>query len=361
VLLAVTDTGVGIPPEALERVFEPFFTTKPEDKGTGLGLAMVYGLVKQSGGHIKIYSEVDAGTTVKVYLPRAMESEDALVAAPSVEIRGGDETILVVEDDDEVREVAVSMLGELGYRVLKARDAASALAIVESGLPIDLIFTDVMMPGTLRSPELARKAKQRLPNVAVLFTSGYTQNAIVHGGRLDAGVELLGKPYTREALARKIRHVLANQAQRQAVARPETKPPTQGAVLPAQDVVKGATVLLVEDDDLIRDTTAEMLTDAGCRVRLAGSAEEAFRLLEADVVDVLLTDVGLPGVSGLELAKTVRTRQPEACIVLASGDKGVGSDAAFLGASLVVKPYTPETLRQTIAKALQARKLASRQ
>ncbi|CAO4184855.1 PAS domain S-box protein [Methylorubrum extorquens] len=361
VLLAVTDTGVGIPPEALERVFEPFFTTKPEDKGTGLGLAMVYGLVKQSGGHIKIYSEVDAGTTVKVYLPRAMESEDALVAAPSVEIRGGDETILVVEDDDEVREVAVSMLGELGYRVLKARDAASALAIVESGLPIDLIFTDVMMPGTLRSPELARKAKQRLPNVAVLFTSGYTQNAIVHGGRLDAGVELLGKPYTREALARKIRHVLANQAQRQAVARPETKPPTQGAVLPAQDVVKGATVLLVEDDDLIRDTTAEMLTDAGCRVRLAGSAEEAFRLLEADVVDVLLTDVGLPGVSGLELAKTVRTRQPEACIVLASGDKGVGSDAAFLGASLVVKPYAPETLRQTIAKALQARKLASRQ
>ncbi|SDA27902.1 PAS domain S-box-containing protein [Methylobacterium sp. UNC378MF] len=354
VLLAVTDTGVGIPQDALERVFEPFFTSKPEDKGTGLGLAMVYGLVKQSGGHIKIYSEVGAGTTVKVYLPRAMDKEDALVATPPVEIGGGDETILVVEDDDEVREVAVSMLGELGYRVFKARDAASALAIVESGLPIDLIFTDVMMPGALRSPELARKAKQRLPNLAVLFTSGYTQNAIVHGGRLDPGVDLLGKPYTREALARKVRHVLANQAQRQTVARTDTRPLDR-------DAVKGATVLLVEDDSVIRGTTTEMLIDIGCRVRQAGSVEEAYRVLEVDSIDVLLTDVGLPGISGLELAKTVRARQPEVCVILASGDKGVGSDAAFLRASLVVKPYTPDTLRQTIATALQVRRLTSRQ
>ncbi|KAA0111681.1 PAS domain S-box protein [Methylobacterium sp. P1-11] len=354
VLLAVTDTGVGIPQDALERVFEPFFTSKPEDKGTGLGLAMVYGLVKQSGGHIKIYSEVGAGTTVKVYLPRAMDKEDAPVATPPVEIGGGDETILVVEDDDEVREVAVSMLGELGYRVFKARDAASALAIVESGLPIDLIFTDVMMPGALRSPELARKAKQRLPNLAVLFTSGYTQNAIVHGGRLDPGVDLLGKPYTREALARKVRHVLANQAQRQTVARTDTRPLDR-------DAVKGATVLLVEDDSVIRGTTTEMLTDIGCRVRQAGSVEEAYRVLELDRIDVLLTDVGLPGISGLELAKTVRARQPEVCVILASGDTGVGSDAAFLRASLVVKPYTPDTLRQTIATALQARRLTSRQ
>src|SRR6201994_1389799 len=214
VMIAVTDTGTGIPPDILERVYEPFFTTKAEDKGTGLGLAMVYGFLKQSGGHVKIYSEVGAGTTVKLYLPREMAGEDTLVETSSDEVQGGEETILVVEDDDEVREVAVSMLTELGYRVVKARDAASALVVVDSGIPIDLIFTDAMMPGTLRRPELARKAKERLPDVAVLFTSGYTQNAIVHGGRLDPGVELLPKPYTREALARKIRHVLANHAQR---------------------------------------------------------------------------------------------------------------------------------------------------
>ncbi|HEY2707088.1 MAG TPA: ATP-binding protein [Caulobacteraceae bacterium] len=210
VMVAVTDTGSGIPPEILDRVFEPFFTTKAEDKGTGLGLAMVYGFVKQSGGHAKIYSEVGAGTTLKLYFPREVASEDTLVVAPAGGVEGGQETVLVVEDDDEVREVAVAMLTEFGYRVLKARDAAAALVIVDSGIPVDLIFTDVMMPGALRSPELARRAKERLPRVAVLFTSGYTQNAIVHGGRLDPGVELLAKPYTREALARKIRHVLAN-------------------------------------------------------------------------------------------------------------------------------------------------------
>jgi PAS domain S-box-containing protein len=353
VLLAVTDTGAGIPRETLDRVFEPFFTTKPEGKGTGLGLAMVYGLMKQSGGHVKLYSEVGAGTTVKLYLPRALESEDVLVTMSPGEVTGGDETILVVEDDDEVREVAVTMLGELGYRVLKARDAASALAIVESGLPIDLIFTDVMMPGAMRSPELARKAKQRLPQVAVLFTSGYTRNAIVHGGRLDPGVELLGKPYTREALARKIRHVLANQAQRQATAQVERR-------LPARNALKGATVLLVEDDDLIRRTTAEMLREAGCELREARSAEEALKLLALDGVDVLLTDVGLPGLSGLELAQAARARRPDVCVVLASGDNAVSADAAFLRASLVVKPYTADILRQTIEKALQARKSALR-
>jgi CheY-like chemotaxis protein len=151
---------------------------------------------------------------VKLYFPRELASEDALVGTLSGEVKGGEETVLVVEDDYEVREVAVSLLTELGYGVVTARDAASALVVVESGIPIDVIVTDVMMPGALRSPDLARKAKERLPNVAVLFRSGYTQNAIVHGGRLDAGVELLAKPYTREAIARKVRHVLANQAQR---------------------------------------------------------------------------------------------------------------------------------------------------
>jgi PAS domain S-box-containing protein len=348
VMIAVTDTGTGIPSDILERVYEPFFTTKAEDKGTGLGLAMVYGFLKQSGGHVKIYSEVGAGTTVKLYFPREVAAEDTLVGVPSGEVQGGEETILVVEDDDEVREVAVSMLAELGYRVVKARDAASALVVVESGIPIDLIFTDVMMPGGLRSPDFARKAKERIPGVAVLFTSGYTQNAIVHGGRLDPGVELLAKPYTREALARKIRHVLANQSQRRAA---------QGSQHSVTGkILMDATVLLVEDDDLIRLTTTEMLSDIGCKVREAGTAQEALKILDEQPVDILLTDVGLPGVSGLQLARDVCARRPNLCLVLATGDSGVKSEAAQLGATLIVKPYTPKSLRQGLEHAMKNRR-----
>jgi PAS domain S-box-containing protein len=347
VMIAVTDTGTGIPPDILERVYEPFFTTKAEDKGTGLGLAMVYGFLKQSGGHVKIYSEVGAGTTVKLYFPRNVATEDTLVAPLSGEVKGGEETILVVEDDEEVRDVAVSMLTELGYRVVKAKDAAGALIIVDSGIPIDLIFTDVMMPGTLRSPELARKAKERLPNVAVLFTSGYTQNAIVHGGRLDPGVELLAKPYTREALAQKIRHVLANHAQRRVAARRSPPHPAN------ENALKGATVLLVEDDGLIRLTTMEMLSDIGCKVTEANTAEEALKILNEDAVDILLTDIGLPGVSGLQLAKEARARRPHLCLVLATGDAGLRSEAALLGAVLVVKPYTPDVLCRGLENALK--------
>jgi PAS domain S-box-containing protein len=346
VMIAVTDTGTGIPPNILERVYEPFFTTKAEDKGTGLGLAMVYGFLKQSGGHVKIYSEVGAGTTVKLYFPRVVASEDTLAALPSGEVVGGEETVLVVEDDDEVREVAVSMLTELGYHVVKARDAASALVVVDSGIPIDLIFTDVMMPGALRSPDLARKARERLPGVAVLFTSGYTQNAIVHGGRLDPGVELLAKPYTREALARKVRHVFANQAQRRVA---------QGSQHSAnvEKNLKDAAVLLVEDDDLIRLTTMEMLSDIGCRVKEASTAQQALNILDEQPVDILLTDVGLPGVSGLQLARDAYAHRPDLRIVLATGDSGVKSEAARLGAIFIVKPYTPESLRQGLEHAMK--------
>jgi PAS domain S-box-containing protein len=208
VMVAVSDTGGGIPPEIVEQVFEPFFTTKPEGKGSGLGLSMVYGFVKQSAGHVKIYSEIGQGTSVKIYLPRVREDEDLPTGPELVEAGGGSETILVVEDDEEVRSTVSDMLRELGYNVLTAKDAASALPILESGVKIDLLFTDVVMPGPLRSPELARKAKERIPAIAVLFTSGYTENAIVHGGRLDAGVNLLTKPYSRQVLATRIRRAL---------------------------------------------------------------------------------------------------------------------------------------------------------
>ncbi len=210
VVVAVSDTGSGMSPEVLAQAFEPFFSTQPEGKGTGLGLSMVYGFAKQSGGNVEIYSELGHGTTVKLYLPRVHQAEDPIAAADAGPVAGGSETILVAEDDEAVRATVIETLAELGYRVLSANNAAAALAIVESGVAIDLLFTDVVMPGALRSPDLARKVREHLPDIAVLFTSGYTENAIVHGGRLDAGVELLPKPYTRAALARKLRQVLAD-------------------------------------------------------------------------------------------------------------------------------------------------------
>jgi PAS domain S-box-containing protein len=216
VMLAVSDTGCGMTPQVLSQVFQPFFSTKPAGSGTGLGLSMVYGFVRQSGGHVKIYSEPGQGTTVKVYLPRARGAEGQVDATPEPatadDAGGGAETVLVVEDDAAVRGATVEMLQELGYRVLKASDADQALVVIDDAVAhhaaIDLLFTDVVMPGRLKSPELADKARQRLPGIAVLFTSGYAQNAIVHGGRLDPGVELLPKPYSARALASKVRAVL---------------------------------------------------------------------------------------------------------------------------------------------------------
>ncbi|CAM3528316.1 histidine kinase [Bordetella sputigena] len=350
VMVAVTDTGEGMSPEVLEHVFEPFFTTKPEGRGTGLGLSMVYGFIKQSNGHIKIYSEPRQGTTVRLYLPREKQPEDLATDVETGPISGGTETILAVEDDEEVRTTVVDMLSELGYSVLKAKDAQSALAIVESGVPIDLLFTDVVMPGPLRSPELARKTRERLPNVAVLFTSGYTENAIVHGGRLDEGIDLLSKPYTREALARKIRHVLRNQQQRNAAheARQRELP------LPAarRDGAAAAPlrVLLVEDDGLIRSSTAEMLEALGHTVVPTEHASAALAALSSDRVDVLMTDIGLPGVSGVELAAQARQRQPGLRIVFASGhDAGAEINSGDMEDAIhLLKPYTAEDLARTL-------------
>lgn len=208
VMLAVSDTGSGIPPDIMTKVFDPFFTTKPEGQGTGLGLSMVHGFVKQSGGHMKMYSEVGHGTTARIYLPRCREGEDILPEIEEAPAKGGTETVLIVEDDEDVRATAAEMLTELGYSVLKAKNADSAMEVVESGVAIDILFTDVVMPGKIRSPELVRRAQQKLPKLAVLFTSGYTDNAMLHGEALDHGTDILNKPYTREELARKLRQIL---------------------------------------------------------------------------------------------------------------------------------------------------------
>jgi PAS domain S-box-containing protein len=209
VMIAVSDTGAGISVPNLEKVFDPFFTTKDVGKGTGLGLSMVFGFVKQSGGHIKIYSEVGHGTSVKLYLPRANPLDGAAAEQPaSPTIKGGREVVLVVEDDPLVRKYVVTQVASLGYTTLEAGNAAEALVVIDNAATIDLLFTDVIMPGSMNGRQLADEALKRRPALKTLFTSGYTENAIIHHGRLDTGVLLLAKPYRRSDMARMIRLAL---------------------------------------------------------------------------------------------------------------------------------------------------------
>jgi signal transduction histidine kinase len=209
VMIAVSDTGEGMTPEVIERVFDPFFTTKPAGSGTGLGLSQVYGFIKQSYGHVKLYSELNSGTSVKVYLPRHMGEAEIGAEKPSVSVEGGsaNEAILVVEDDPLMRHVTSENLCELGYTVLDSENAIDALAILDNRPEIKLLFTDVVMPGT-NGKKLAEEATRRRPELKVLFTTGYTQNAVVHGGVVDVGVEFITKPFTLEQLAAKVRTVL---------------------------------------------------------------------------------------------------------------------------------------------------------
>lgn len=211
VLIAVSDTGTGMTAETLAQVFEPFFTTKDVGKGTGLGLSQVYGFVRQSGGHIRIYSELGEGTTVKIYLPRLRTEgviAEAQAASPAAPAHGGIETILVVEDHEDLRTFSTGVLRELGYRVLEAANGRSALEVLQAAHDVDLLFTDVVLPEGMDGRRLADEVQRRRPGMKVLFTTGYTRNAIVHNGRLDVGVNLISKPFSFEGLAAKVREVL---------------------------------------------------------------------------------------------------------------------------------------------------------
>ncbi len=209
VLVAVGDTGTGMPPEVIARAFDPFFTTKSEGRGTGLGLSQVHGFVKQSGGHIRIYSELDQGTVVKLYLPRHRGEGPAPApeALPAEAVPGGRELVLLVEDDAAVRHVHAGMLRELGYAVQEAADGAAALELLAELDGVALLLTDVVMPG-MNGRALAEQARAMRPGLRVLYTTGYTPNAIVHNGVVDAGVDLLTKPFSFDQLARKLRLVL---------------------------------------------------------------------------------------------------------------------------------------------------------
>jgi CheY-like chemotaxis protein len=339
--IAMSDTGTGMSEDTVARAFEPFFTTKAEGHGTGLGLAQVYGFAKQSGGHVKIYSEPGQGTTIRLYLPRDRRPAEEEIPRDETALAGGTETILVVEDDPRVQEAVVETLGSLGYKALRASDASAALAVLQAGVEVDLVFTDVVMPGPITSVELARRARELRPGLAILFTSGYTENSIVHHGRLDPDVELLSKPYARDDLARKIRGMLRRGIAGVAPNGPriETSPTR-------------LRVLVVEDEVLIRMTTIALIEDLGHAALEAADGAEALALLRRDqAIDVLMVDLGLPDMDGRELVAAARALRPGIAVIVATGSGELWNIEDTVP---LPKPYDEAMLRAAFA-ALPAR------
>jgi PAS domain S-box-containing protein len=330
VLLAVTDTGVGMTPEVRAKAFDPFFTTKDIGQGTGLGLSQVYGFVKQSRGHVKIYSEIGEGTTVKLYLPRHHSEVDAQEEAPMLGITRGrrSETVLVVEDDADVRTYSTESLRELGYTVLEASHARAALQILDANPDTAVIFTDIGLPGGMNGRQLAEEAHKRHPTIKVLFTTGYARNAIVHDGRLDPGVELLTKPFTQAALGAKLRDIIDARS-------------------------SPARVLVVEDEALIQMLAREYLEECAVKVDMATTAAEALNKLRLvpGGVDAMIVDMGLPDSKGDSLVREVRSIYPSLPIVIASGQATGDVRELFKGmisVAIVKKPYSADELKEAI-------------
>jgi signal transduction histidine kinase/DNA-binding response OmpR family regulator len=341
VLVAVSDTGTGMPPEVAAQAFDPFFTTKRDGKGTGLGLSMVYGFVRQSNGHIRIDSAIGQGTSVKLYLPRTLDPVAGKETDPTIAPTGR-ERILVVEDHDDVRQAVVDMLGGWGYRVTAVENADAAAALLNKNAEFDLLFTDIVMPGTLPVMEMVSLAQSLQPGIAVLLTSGYARDLIPETGQ--SRHPMIVKPYGAEALAAKVRNVLS--ARRML---PQSSATSQEAVAaPATDLPRR--ILLVEDEVVLRMSVSDMLVRLGCSVAGVGSAEQALDLLTRDgSFDLLLTDLGLPGMSGEELAAEVHRRFPRLPVVIASGygrPDGQADSRQF-----ITKPYSAIDLKQALNHA----------
>lgn len=340
VLVDVSDTGTGMPPEIAAQAFDPFFTTKGDGKGTGLGLSMVYGFVRQSNGHIRIDSAIGQGTSIKLYLPR---TEDPVVEETADLVSGatGSERILVVEDSEDVRRAVVDMLKGWGYRVEAAEDPDVAAAILERDSAFDLLFTDIVMPGTITAVELAQLAQRLQPGIAVLLTSGFARGLIPDHTR--SGYPMIAKPYGSEALSAKLRSVLANR--RSALSPPDASDEAPAPPSATEDRAKR--VLLVEDEVLLRMSTTDMLERLGCSVAGVGSGEAALELLAEDgAYDLLVTDVGLPGMTGEELAAKVREQYPALSVVIASGYGRPGTQGE--GIQFISKPYSSIDLQQVL-------------
>jgi PAS domain S-box-containing protein len=319
VLLSMQDSGAGMTPEVRERAFEPFFTTKAEGVGTGLGLSMAYGFIAQSGGHIDIGSAPGEGATVRIFLPRADLPEAAVTAPASEQATGGSEAILVVEDDEAVRASVCAMLEGLGYRVRSAGDAEQALRLLQDGAPADLLFTDVVMPGPLRAPELARQALALRPGLALLYTSGYTRDAVLHAAAGRAPM-LLKKPYRREQLAQKIREALDSQGS-----------PRQAS---------GQRVLVVESHEDSRQIACDMLSLLGHAPRGVASVAEAGQALAAARFDTLLVADDV-----IDRDQALQMAQQRGLRLVLVGDAGTDE-----GAVDISKPYSMEKLRLATAR-----------
>jgi PAS domain S-box-containing protein len=341
VKMTVTDTGAGMSAEVAERAFDPFFTTKPEGQGMGLGLSMAYGFVLQSGGHIELASTPGVGTTVTVYLPRTTGPRVARPAAhdePRLqEALRGTETVLVVEDDPRVQLTVVDMLSQLGYSVLKASDATEALTVLRSGVQVDLLFSDVVMPGPLLSHEMARQALLMRPSLKVLFTSGHTRDTMGLNEQIRRGADLLQKPYSSMQLARKIREVLDGMSRMPRAA--ERAAP------------RSLKILVVEDESDAREALCELLGMLGHVYEAAGSAEEALPRLQGQPYDVLLTDLTLPGMSGLDLARAAVHMRAAQRVVFSSGMEVPPPGDASLPFTWTAlrKPYSFDQLKDALA------------
>ena len=344
VMIAVSDTGTGMSKDVMDRAFDPFFSTKPEGRGTGLGLSMVYGFVKQSGGHVKIYSEADHGTTIRLYLPRSLQGEPLPYTGGESVAAGQGEMILVVEDDDDVRSAVVSMIHDLGYKSIEAAGGQAALDILRQDRKIDLMFSDVVMPGEMHGRRLGQAAQEIRPGLRIIFTSGYTENSIIHNGRLDEGVLLLSKPYRKEDLARKFRQVLdeGTSAPAATTVAPPTKPKADAPVAASSNRLK---VVFAEDDALVRLATIDMLEDMGFEIFPAADFNAAMALVQLEKPGILMVDVSLGSADGRTLADEARKIMPDLNIIFATGRDPGDLLARIPDAKVLNKPYGLPELR----------------
>lgn len=330
VMVAVADTGKGMDAQQIARAVEPFYTTKGAGHGTGLGLSMVYGLIRQSGGHLHIDSAPNEGTTVRLYIPRTY-APLSIPTRPPQTMLAANELVLVVEDDVPVRAVVVNSLHDLGYRTLEAENADAAIEILRNGACPDVLFTDVVMPGCLGAIELAHTARSMMPRIAILFTTGYTDNPQFSAELIEPGAKLLRKPWTRSTLADAIREALRSVPTEKVHHTPDRR----------------LRVLLVEDEPLVRETTAELLGAMGHSVRATGSASDARRA--ASDADLVVADAGLPDADGTRLILEFLRERPNLPTIIVSG-----RGAYVISNPRVVwleKPFDEIQLRQAIARA----------
>jgi len=330
VTLSISDTGSGMTAEVMAQAFDPFFTTKPEGAGTGLGLSMVYGFAKQSGGHVTIDSALGLGTTVTVYLPRTWRAEAVAAPENAAPPQGQGEIILLVEDDAGVRLSVHDQLVSLGYRVLTAASSNEGLDILASSEPIDLLFTDLVMPGLFNGRDLAVQGRSLRPGLKVLFTSGFAQASVLEQGHLDDGVTLLGKPYRLSQLAQSIRRAITSEPMR---------------------------VLLVEDDEMVREAMVEILESNGYAVTAQASAVDALKSLgETPGFTAIIADKNLSSpmgkaMDGIDLLTAAHGSHPRAALVLITGENLPPDALNGLEAAVLHKPFHPRALMEVLSRS----------